>query len=94
MKISRNWLQSYFDAPLPTVLEISDALTFHAFEIDGVEEVETTTSSAEDVRLHPDFVLDVKVTANRGHDCLSHRGIARELSAILNIPLKSDTLFS
>jgi len=28
----------------------------------------------------------VKVTPNRGHDCLCHYGIAKELSAILNIP--------
>jgi len=80
MKISRNWLQTYFDAPLPDVSVISDALTFHVFEIDGVEKVGT------------DDVLDVKVTANRGHDCLSHRGIARELSAILQLPMKQDVL--
>ena len=35
-----------------------------------------------------DDVLDVKVTANRGHDCLCYHGIAREISAILNIPLR------
>jgi phenylalanyl-tRNA synthetase beta chain len=80
MKISRNWLQTYFDTPLPDATTISDALTFHVFEIDGTE------------RIGSDDVLDVKVTANRGHDCLSHRGIAKELSAILNIQLKSDPL--
>ncbi|MEK7155349.1 MAG: hypothetical protein AAB734_00560 [Patescibacteria group bacterium] len=37
MKISREWLQKYFHEPLPPVEKISDALTFHAFEIDGVE---------------------------------------------------------
>ncbi len=55
---------------------ISDALTFHAFEIESAESE----------------ILDVKVTPNRGHDCLSHRGIAKELSAILNLPLKNDPL--
>lgn len=35
-------------------------------------------------------MLDVKVTPNRGHDCLSYRGIAKELSAILDIPLTRD----
>ncbi|TSC87280.1 MAG: Phenylalanine-tRNA ligase beta subunit [Parcubacteria group bacterium Gr01-1014_8] len=78
MKISREWLQTFFDAPLPDVHELSRALTFHAFEIESVE-------------AHGgDSVLDVKVTPNRGHDCLSHRGIAKEISAILNIPLKND----
>ena len=71
MKISREWLQTYFEKPLPAAQELADALTFHAFEIESVE----------------GEVLDVKVTPNRGHDCLSHRGIAKELSAILNLPL-------
>lgn len=71
MKVSRAWLQNFFDSPLPEARELADALTFHAFEIESVE----------------GDVLDVKVTANRGHDCLSHRGIAKELSAILRMPL-------
>jgi phenylalanyl-tRNA synthetase beta chain len=79
MKISRNWLQAFFDTPLPRAEALSDALTFHVFEIDGIEE------------RGDDAILDVKVTANRGHDCLSYRGIAKEISAILNIPLKAYT---
>jgi phenylalanyl-tRNA synthetase beta chain len=74
MKISRNWLQNSFGTPLPDATTLSEALTFHAFEIDGIE----------------NDVLDVKVTPNRGHDCLSHRGIAKELSAILQIPMKAE----
>ena len=78
MKISRLWLQNLFSEPLPPAEELERALTFHAFEIDGVEMV------------GKDHVLDVKVTPNRGHDCLSHRGIAKELAAILKMPLKND----
>ena len=78
MKISREWLQTYFENPLPSAEELGRALTFHAFEIDGIEKHQA------------DDVLDVKVTPNRGHDCLSHRGIAKELSAILNLPLKAE----
>ncbi|MBI4093776.1 phenylalanine--tRNA ligase subunit beta [Candidatus Kaiserbacteria bacterium] len=74
MKISREWLQTFFDASLPDVPTLAEALTFHAFEIESVE----------------GDVLDVKVTPNRGHDCLSHRGIAKELSAILKIPIRDD----
>src|SRR5262245_628384 len=80
MKISREWLQKYFQAPLPDASKISEALTFHAFEIEGTEKVGN------------DDVIDVKITPNRGHDALSHRGIAKEISAILNIPLASDPL--
>jgi phenylalanyl-tRNA synthetase beta chain len=80
MKISRAWLQTFFTDPLPDANILADALTFHAFEIESVE------------KIGDDDVLDVKVTPNRGHDCLSHRGIAKELSAILKRPLKEDPL--
>lgn len=76
MKISRDWLQKYFHAPLPSAQELADALTFHAFEIESVE----------------GDILNVKITPNRGHDCLSYRGIAKEVAAILNLPLASDPL--
>lgn len=85
MKISRDWLQKYFATPLPSAQELADALTFHAFEIESVSDVGLTKS-------HIDQVLDVKITPNRGHDCLSYCGIAKELSAILNIPLSSGPL--
>ncbi len=74
--MSRDWLQTFFDSPLPDGQMLAEALTFHAFEIESVE----------------NDVLDVKVLPNRGHDCLSHRGIAKELSAILKLPMKSDPL--
>ena len=76
MKISRAWLQNYFEQPLPDAAKLADALTFHAFEIESVE----------------GDILDVKITPNRGHDCLCCRGIAKEVSAILNVPMKFDPL--
>jgi phenylalanyl-tRNA synthetase beta chain len=78
VKVSKLWLDKFFDAPLPNAEALNDALTFHAFEIDGVEKKEK------------DDVLDVKVTPNRGHDALSHRGIAKELSVILKLPFAHD----
>ena len=78
MKISREWLQTFFDAKLPDSTALAEALTFHAFEIESVE----------------GDILDVKITPNRGHDCLSHRGIAKEISAILKIPLSHDPLLA
>jgi phenylalanyl-tRNA synthetase beta chain len=78
MKVSRNWLNNFFDGVLPDAQALSDALTFHAFEIDGVE------------KHGDDDILDVKVTPNRGHDCLCHRGIAKELAAVLNLPFNKD----
>jgi phenylalanyl-tRNA synthetase beta chain len=82
MKISTHWLQEFFDETLPRPEALAEALTFHVFEIDGIEKV------------GDDDILDVKVTPNRGHDCLSHVGIAKEISAILNIPLTRHPLLS
>lgn len=76
MKVSLKWLQTYFDEPLPSVEKVANTLTFHAFEI---EEFSGDR-------------IDVKVLPNRAADCLSHRGLAKELSAILDIPLKNDPL--
>ncbi len=77
MKISRNWLQEYFEQALPSVEELAEALTFHSFEI---EEVVSSD------------VFDVKVLPDRAADCLSHRGVAREIGAVLNQLVLSDSL--
>lgn len=76
MKVSLPWLQKHVDAPLPGVDAVADAFTFHAFEIEEQSE---------------DW-LDVKVLPDRAPYALSHRGVARELAAILNLPAKPDPL--
>jgi phenylalanyl-tRNA synthetase beta chain len=70
MKISLEWLSEFLpgDAVAQTAAE---ALTHGGLPVEVIEE-------------HgEDRVLDVEVTSNRA-DCLSHRGVARELSALLN----------
>lgn len=74
MKVSRTWLQKFFEAPLPPAEALADALTFHSSE---VEEIEGDT-------------LDVKILPDRACYALSHRGIAGELAAALDLPLKDD----
>ena len=76
MRVSLSWLQTYFEAPLPSITEVAEALTFHAFEIEDVT----------------DATLEVKVLPDRAGYALSHRGVAKELSAILDIPMKEDLL--
>jgi phenylalanyl-tRNA synthetase beta chain len=76
MKISRRWLQKYFEQPLPSVEELSDALTFHSFEIEESE----------------GEMFDVKILPDRAADCLSHRGIAREIGAVLDVEVVHDPL--
>ncbi len=80
MRVSRNWLQRFFASPLPPAQAIADLLTVHSFEIEGVEAHEG------------DEVIEVDVLANRGSDCLCHRGIAKEIAVMGNIPFKNDPL--
>jgi phenylalanyl-tRNA synthetase beta chain len=70
MLISYNWLRELTDTKL-TPLELRERLTMVGLAIDAVEEIEG------------DAVLDVEVPSNRP-DCLSHIGIAREVSVIEN----------
>src|SRR6185503_18426880 len=78
MKFSTTWLQHFFEEPLPAASVLAEGLTSHVFEVERIE-----SHGA-------DQVLDISITPNRGHDCLSHLGIARELSAIFSMPLKGD----
>lgn len=73
MKVSYNWLKWYVPQ-IPEPEKLAEAIVFHAFEVESIEP-------------HgDDFILDIKTLPDRNHDCLSHLGIAREVSAILNIP--------
>jgi phenylalanyl-tRNA synthetase beta chain len=72
MIVSYNLLNSYFKNSLPSVDELVEALIPHSFEIEGVEKVDN------------DFVIDIDVLSNRGHDCLSHFGIAKEIAVVLD----------
>ncbi|MCK4781698.1 phenylalanine--tRNA ligase subunit beta [Candidatus Parcubacteria bacterium] len=73
MKFSYNWLQSFFKKKLPKPGELAELLTMHSFEVEGIE------------KKGKDWVLDIDVLSNRGHDCLSHIGICREISAITGL---------
>jgi len=68
MLISYNWLRELTGTEL-TPTELRERLTMVGLAIDAVDEIEG------------DSVLDVEVPSNRP-DCLSHIGIAREVSVI------------
>ncbi|MEM9336664.1 MAG: phenylalanine--tRNA ligase subunit beta [Patescibacteria group bacterium] len=80
MRVSYDWLKEYLGVSAPTPQEIEELLTFHAFEIDEVEEV------------GDDTVIDVDVLPNRSSDCLCHRGIAREIATLTSKGLYNDPL--
>jgi phenylalanyl-tRNA synthetase beta chain len=76
MNISYNWLKDLVEMTL-TPQETAEKLTSVGLAVEAI---------------HPhgdDFVFDIDLTSNRG-DCLSHKGIARELSAVADCPLKSN----
>jgi len=68
MLISYNWLRELTNTTL-SPLELRERLTMVGLAIDAVDEIDG------------DSVLDVEVPSNRP-DCLSHVGIAREVSVI------------
>lgn len=80
MLVLHDWLKEYVGDSMPPAKDVENLLTFHTFEIDGIEEKEGHT------------VIDVKVLPDRSPDCLSHRGIAHELAAIVGKPLAEDPL--
>lgn len=80
MKVSWNWLQEYIGDTDITAEKAAELLGMHAFELEGVEEIENDT------------LIEVDILPNRASDCLSHRGIARELATILDTTLVNDPL--
>jgi phenylalanyl-tRNA synthetase beta chain len=80
MLVVHNWLKDYVGESIPSAEEIEKLLTFHSFEIEGIE----TVGEHE--------VIDVDVLPNRSSDCLCHRGIARELATLLGNDLENDPL--
>jgi phenylalanyl-tRNA synthetase beta chain len=83
MITSYKWLQRYFDDKLPSPKDVASAFTFHAFEIEDMHELAGSEKTAGGI----DTIFDVKVLPDRNCYALSHRGIARELGAILGLPI-------
>ena len=75
MKFSYNWLKEYLPK-LPAPQKLADELTLKSFEVEKIEKVKN------------DVVLDINLPPNRFADSSGHLGLAKEISAVLNIPLK------
>lgn len=75
MKYSYNWLKELSKTKkLPE--QLAELLTMRAFEVESVEKIKG------------DSVLEIKVLPDRGHDALSHIGMAREIAALEGRELK------
>lgn len=82
MKASYEWLQTFFaKGELPDVHALHDKLVFYAYEVEEIENPDTTNP-----------IFDIDVLPNRSSDSLSQRGIAREISTLFNIPMAHDPL--
>jgi phenylalanyl-tRNA synthetase beta chain len=82
VKVLVSWLRELVELPDDVSIEsLGRALHLAGFELAGVE----MRPDAPDG--HPDAVLDFEITANRP-DTLNMVGIAREVSALYNAPLK------
>ncbi len=76
MIFAHDWLQDYISKKIPKPKDLAELLTFHSFEIEGVE------------KRKGEWIIDIDVLPNRAHDCLSHIGIARECAVLLGAQLK------
>ena len=79
MKVQVDWLKEYTEIDVPAD-ELGHVLTMAGLEIESHETVDLPDGEKSEV-------LELNVTPNRGY-CLSHIGVAREVSALLNKSLK------
>lgn len=73
MKFSYTLLKRILGPRTPPILKVAEALTMHSFEVEGI---------AGDR-------LDINLPANRYSDAASHNGVAREISAIFGLHLRT-----
>ena len=72
---SYNWLQSFFEKPLPPIQELKEGLHDHFSEVENVSEVDG------------DYILEIDILPPRSLDCLGHYGVAKEISAIFQLEM-------
>ncbi len=82
MKISYNWLKWYIPE-IPEPEKLADVFTYHLCEVDGMETWQDPNSSSDERA--SDTIFDLNILPNRAHDLLSHKGVAKEVSGLLQI---------
>ncbi len=80
MEIVHSWLKDYLGEKTPSKDELDDLFTYHAYEVEGIEEREGET------------IIDLDILPNRSSDSMCHRGVARELATLLDTDLDVDPL--
>ena len=77
MKFSHNWLQTFFDTPLPVPAVIEEKLTFHSSEVEEVVMIEDDT--VYDLKVLPDKSAWLLSSFNQASSTPSQRS-----SSVLN----------
>ena len=77
--ISYNWLRSHFDTDIPNPQDLAELFTRQLCEVEGMD------------HKGGDIIFDIKIMPDRGHDLLSHRGVAREVAVLSGAKLKQTT---
>src|ERR1700692_4014247 len=74
MKISPQWLRDFVDLPVDYI-RLADELTLAGVAVEGISGEGDST------------VFEMEITTNRP-DAMNHYGVAREASALYDLPLK------
>ena len=77
MLFSLNFLKEHIQGQLPGPEKLEELINMHIFEVEGKE------------KKSKDWIFNIDILPHRG-DAASHRGLARELAALL--PRKMTTL--
>ena len=88
MKLNESWLREWVNPKLPLNL-LCHTLTMSGFEVESVTPIEGTKNSLPS----KDYCIDLSITPNRG-DCLSIKGIAREVAILTKTPLGNTPISS
>src|SRR5271170_5253380 len=76
MKILTNWLRSYLPELAVDDRQLAEDLTLRGIAVEGIHDLGSHGS-----------LFEMDITTNRV-DAMNHYGIAREIAAIYNLPLK------
>jgi phenylalanyl-tRNA synthetase beta chain len=87
VKVLLSWIRDFVDVP-GTAEEIGTRMSMRGLALEGLELRAGGVLPPWSTHQGPDAVLDFDVTANRP-DCLSIRGIAREIATAYRLPLRS-----
>ncbi len=78
MKVSLAWLKEFLNITLSEEA-LAEVLTLAGLEVEGIDKADG------------DVIFDISLTPNLGH-CMSVVGIAREIGALLNLPVTTPAL--